>query len=333
MKTFLIIATGAKTGGALTIINQFLEWAATKEKCKFLVIAPKIFIKKKNIKHIKFSTSGINTAFFSLVGSIFYIIKYKPSIVISFSNLPIFFSKFFRCKIYTYFHNLNIITKKNLKSKIYQFLIKYFSEEVIVQTIYSKKIAKSFFNNKIHVIWPGVTHHSKKKIFFFKETGNTKPIYLFYPVTDIYSKNKNFKFLIERSSFFKKNNIKIILPATSQLSLRQKNNDFLKFIGYLKLEKMYQVYRMCSATIFLSLNESLGLPIYESLSLGKPTFVLERPYIKENLKQFKKDRLLILFKEKEFEKKLIKYLNLNNNEKIKNKLSKTYINNNWNDLF
>ena len=333
MKTYLVIATGAKTGGALTIINLFLEWAATKDKYKFILIAPKVFLKKKNITHIKISTSGITTIFFSLIVSIFYIIKYKPSIVISFSNLPIFFSKFFKPKVYTYFHNLNLVFKKNLKSKIYQFLIKYFSEEVIVQTQYSKKIVKSFFNKKIHIIWPGVMNHlKKKKKLFFKKTVFAQSTYLFYPVTNIYNKNKNFKFLIERSSFFKKNDIKIILPATSKLSSRQKNNDFLKFIGPLKIEKMYQVYKMCSATIFLSLNESLGLPIYESLSLGKPTFVFERPYIKENLRQFKKDRLLILFKEKEFEKKIIKYLNSRNIEKIKNKPSKIYINNNWNDI-
>jgi len=332
MKTFLVIATGAKTGGALTIINQFLKWAATKNKYKFIVVAPKVLFKKKNIKHIKVSTSGAATTLFSLIASILYIIKYKPSIVISFSNVPILFSTFFKIKVYTYFHNLKIVKEKNLKFKIYQFLIKYFSQEVIVQTQYTKKIVKSFFNKKIHIIWPGITFYLKnKKKLFFNKTRFTKFKYLFYPVTDIDNKNKNFKFLIKKSSFFKKNNIKIIIPQISQSSYKQKNYDFCEFIGPLKLEKMHQVYKMCFATIFLSLHESLGLPIYESLSYGKITFVLERPYIKENLKQFKKDELLILFKEKEFEKKIIKYLNSKKIEKIKNK--KNYINNNWNNLF
>jgi len=47
MKTFLVIATGAKTGGALIIINQFLKWAATKNKINLKFFAQSFLFKKK----------------------------------------------------------------------------------------------------------------------------------------------------------------------------------------------------------------------------------------------------------------------------------------------
>ena len=224
MKTFLIIATGAKIGGALSIINQFLEWAATKKEYKFIVIAPQIIVNKRNILHIKLSTSGLATSFFCLLGSIFYIIKYKPSIVISFSNLPVLFSSLVKSKFYTYFHNLNIVSQNNLKSLIYKFIIKNFCKELIVQTPHTKKLVKSFFNKKIHVIFPGILKIFKTKNNFLKKIDTKKTRAIFYPVSNICDENKNFKFLINRSSFFKKNNIKIIIPTICPTSLKHKNN-------------------------------------------------------------------------------------------------------------
>jgi hypothetical protein len=330
LKTFLIIATGAKNGGALCIINQFLEWAATKKEYNFIVIAPEIIVKKRNILHVKLLTLSLFTPLFCLLGSIFYIIKYKPSIVISFSNLPVLFSSFFKSKFYTYFHNLNIVSQNNLKSLIYRFLIQNFCKELIVQTQYTKKLAKSFFNKKIHVILPGILRIFKIKNNSFKKIDIIKSRTLFYPVSNICDDNKNFKFLINKSSFFKKNNIKIIIPAICPNSLKHKNYNFLKFVGPLKMTEMCLMYKNCIATIFLSLQESYGLPIYESLSCGRPTFVLERPYIVENLKLFKKHKLLIIFKEQEFEIKLIKYLNL---KKFKKNRTNIYFNNTWSDLF
>lgn len=336
MKTFLIIATASKEGGGLIIINRFVEWAGSK-KDKFIVIAPKIFvIKKKNILHIELKTSNILSPFFTLFCSLFYIIKYKPNILISFNNLPALFSYLFNAKSYTYFHNLDLVTEKNLKSVIYRFLIKNFSDEIIVQTPYSKKLITSITKKKTYVIWPGILNYRNiKKNFNIKKIFNNNSKILFYPVSDVLNKNKNFEFIIKRSSFFIKNNIKIIIPDNPPKNLFKKSNQFLIFIGNIEHAEMMQIYKRCDATLFLSFQESCGIPIYESLFNSKPVFVLQKNYIKYNLNYFKKNSLLILFKENEFENIFLNYLKLNNfkKNKLNTKLSKQYLYDTWDVLF
>ena len=336
MRTFLIIATASKEGGGLIIINRFVEWAGTK-KDKFIVIAPKIFaIKKKNILHIELKTSNILSPFFTLFCSVFYIIKYKPSILISFNNLPALLSSLFKAKSYTYFHNLDLVTKKNLKSIIYRFFIKNFSDEIIVQTPYSKKLIKSITTKKIHIIWPGILYYRNiKRNFNTKKMFNINSKTLFYPVSDILNKNKNFEFILKRSSFFIKNHIKIIIPDYPPKNLFKKSNDFLTFIGNIKHAEMMQIYKKCYATLFLSHQESCGIPIYESLFNSKPVFVLKKNYINYNLNYFKKNPLLILFDENQFENIFLNYLKLNNfkKNKLNTKLSKQYLYDTWDVLF
>ena len=335
MKTFLIIASAAKNGGALTIINKFIEWAGTK-KYKFVVVAPKIFVPiKTNIFHIEIKTSNILSPFFTLFCSLFFIIKYKPDISISFNNLPILFSFFFKTKSYTYFHNLDLATENNFKSIIYRFLIKNFSDEIIVQTPYTKKIIKSFFKKKINLIWPGILYYkNKKKNFDERKIFMTNSKIFLYPVSDVLIKNKNFEFILKFSKFFISNAIKIVIPCNPPEFLPKNSNEFLIFMGNVEHQEMMQIYKKCYATLFLSFQESYGLPIYESLFNSKPVFVLKKDYIKYNLNYFKKDPLLILFSENKFEKTLLNYLRQNNlkKNKINAKLSKQYLYDNWSVL-
>ena len=333
MKTFLVIATGAKRNGALIIINKFIKWCATKED-KFIIIAPKIFVSKaKNVFHIKIKTSNFMTPLFVSLISIFYVIKYKPNIFISFNNIPILFSNFFKFKSYVYFHNLKIISKKNLKSVFYKFLIKFFSDEIIVQTPYSKKKINIFTKKKTHVIWPGLLNYNNKNDTRKFDKKNSK--ILFYPVSNIFDENKNFKFISNRSNFFINNNIKIVLPSNYQKNLDKNLYNFLIFKGNLDHKSMMRTYAKCHATLFLSLEESCGLPIYESLFNSKPTFVLKKNYIKTNLNFFKKDPLLILFNENNFEHTILNSLNSKKFSVFKpnTKLSRQYLDDTWDQLF
>lgn len=329
MKKVLVIATGAKKNGALIIVNKFVSWCATKDD-NFIIITPKIFVpKSKNIHHIKIKTSNLMTPLFTTIISIFYAIRYKPDIFISFNNVPLLFANFFRFKSYLYFHNVKIISKKNLKSLFYKFLIKHFSEEIIVQTPFSKKIIKKFTKKKTNIIWPGLLSYNNKNSTREIDKKNSKII--FYPVSNPFDPNKNFKFILGRSDFFINNNIKIMIPANRSIDLNNKVNKFLIFKGNLDHKSMMMTYKKCHATLFLSIEESCGLPIYESLYNSKPTFVLKKNYIKSNLCMFKKDPLLILFNKNQFEKTILSSLNSKKINKFKHnvKLSKQYLNDNW----
>lgn len=300
MKTILINASAAKTGGALTILKTFLENLPKSGSRRYVVLSPLSNERNEaNIGYIQISTQGIGTIFFTTLGILYYILKYKPKKVISFNNIN---TPFYPSRGITYFHQLKALKEyKDLKIKIYDFIITTFLKEntFIVQSELVKELfLKKYPIHPIKVIscWPG---------FSIPETVSLPP-----SISSIFNENtnrnigllpiafnslhKNVQILHSLEEFFQANNC-IIISLFDEGSSPFKNHDVIINIGGVSREILFELYNRIDFLVFTSRDETVGLPVFEFMQTGKPAFVYQAPYAEGFYQQFSHPDNFILF--------------------------------------
>ncbi len=303
-KKVIINASAAKTGGAETIIKTFIESIPDSSNTNFTILAPiDLDIDKTNVSVVYKSTSGIQTLFFSSIGILYYIFKYKTSRIISFNNINcLFFTK----HGITYFHQYKLLdsSHKELKIRIYEFLIRFFlrKNQFIVQSNFIKNLFSSKFpklSKPVISCWPGFQIpeiKSKKNNESNEKKTGILPIAYNAP-------HKNVELLLELKPFFKENDIQIITLLPNKLTTFNDQSVFNN-IGTIDRKKLFEKYNEVDFLIFTSTSETVGLPVFEFLHTGKPVFVYAADYAKEFFIQFNKPENLILFENaKDFESK------------------------------
>ncbi len=172
---------------------------------------------------------------------------------------------------------------------------------IIVQTNWMKEIVHrelGIEQNSIHVIPPKIESLNvyEKKSYFSID------YQLFYPATPSMS-YKNHELLIRMLGIMKKeepdqySKLKLIFtckPETNRLTKYYNKlaenltvNDRIEWKGYLNKEEMLRYYIESTALVFPSRLESFGLPLREAASVGKPIIVLDKPYAREVLGNYK----------------------------------------------
>jgi glycosyltransferase involved in cell wall biosynthesis len=280
-KNILINASGAKEGGAKTIVESFLSNIPNDNNNYYIIAGCSLDVDiPNNVKIIIFPTSGIVSLFFSIIGIYYFCLKFKAKTIISFMNLNVIF---FRIKKITYLHQNKIFTCKSLRMKIYRFITKINKhDKYVCQTNAVKKNMIDMMciaPNNIEVVWPSIVipkyynFENELKINF-----NEGFKYCVCPIIDISAPHKNFKFLVDNQDYFLKNNIKIFVTSNLNNSFSEISDCFI-FLGKLSPVKLHYLYRKCDFMIFPSKNETVGLPIFEALYYNCTPVLYDSPYL------------------------------------------------------
>jgi hypothetical protein len=274
-----INGSAASQTGALSILNKFFSSESICRDNNYFVASPfKPIYCPENVTWIRCSTNGIMSYFFAVFFSYYYIIKFGCTKSISFSNVNVFFPV--KEKV-TYFHQALIFTNKKLKFKILRFTIKYLNRKnnlFVVQTNYIYSCFVNVFgkDHNLTIKWPGLSE-SLKDVCVFDINDNFN--YIVIPITSLQDSNKNFEFILDVISFCNnKIDLKFYICSDGNESLKR---DFenLKFLGKLEQSEFYSLINNSVGVLVTSLEETLCLPIFESIALNKNVFVYERPYV------------------------------------------------------
>ena len=295
----LINATPAKMGGAKSIVENYLENADFSVFDKVILLAPKtVECHNKNVSsHVFIETSGFFSWFFSVFYILWYVLLYRADTLISFNNVNLLIPV---CKTKTYFHNLHIFNGTSLRFKLLRGTIKWFmrGKVFVFQSNYVKHEFENVFGceYELYVNWCGcdIPEQAGK----VRHNGFDK-YKVIIPIVDINSKVKNFKFIYDRKSLFIDLDIDVI-----SLDFNETEDDCFKYIGPQKKDDLFKLFIDCDLMIMPSLYETVGLPIFEFASTGKPVLVLNKPYLQGIKDTVGLTKNIVPFEEDEFEFKL-----------------------------
>ncbi|MDZ4956699.1 glycosyltransferase [Clostridium perfringens] len=315
-KNVFINATATKTGGALSILSEFIDSIKLyTNEYEFYVFSS---IKEKIPTHEGINIvdkSGIDNIlkriYWDLIGIIVWSYKKKifADIVISFQNTG--FNYFGNSKKYVYVHQAipyykkyswSITDKSERKLWFYKNIYKKAMEltwgnrcNLIVQTNWMKEIISNDNNidkSRIKVIRPKV----KKIIKVDRNISNNFNI--IYPASSVKYKNhieliKAIELIKYRNNNIYKNiNVFFTIDKECKNSIElikyceEKDIDNIKFIGYKDYKDLITYYEMVDLMVFPSLIETVGLPILEFKQLNKPIIVKDTIYARESLGQY-----------------------------------------------
>lgn len=276
-----------------------------------------------NMTWIRVNTLGVFTAFFALFGSLLYVLRFRCHKIISFSNVNLCIGIIDRV---TYFHNLLIITDGAMKYKLLRFAIKYFNQmgqTFVFQTEYVKREFIQCFSEPgfVRLCWPGVREVDTSELSSWGE--EIKKILV--PITDIENENKNFELLKSVVRELRGEGITFIVTAESKIGIE--NMEFVGKVGTAEYDKLLD---SCDAVMVLSYYETVGLPIFEALSVKKYAIVYQQGYVNSFYCMFGNLDGLLLFSTIDELKNSVRSLGLisskiNNESKSKSK----FVTGNW----
>lgn len=294
----LINASAAKHGGAMTIIETYIDSIPEDEISRYILISSSK-TKRKQLKQIKLETSGIGTLMFSTLGILFFQIYYQTKNVISFNNTN---TLFFSNNTVTYFHQLKMFDTNynDIKLRIYRFIIKRFNRKsrfVVQSSMVRKKLIdfdSSIGLNSV-VVWPGfnVPELIKKDLLIDTLINQIQFNYLGCVPIAHNTDHKNLKFLFKIDSFLLEKLVKVILLSNDNAFAQLQS---VKQTGLITREQLFYLYSKCDFMLFTSKVETVGLPIFEFLQTGKPVFAYAADFAIDFQKQFCYPSNFILFK-------------------------------------
>ncbi|MGL5613952.1 glycosyltransferase [Cetobacterium sp.] len=320
MKMIVINNPAAKTGGAITILVDFLKKIGSL-KCdrKFLVIVSSEELKKYETDKIKIIVIETQNFFKRIIWDNFKLKSFLKkqnicsNLFISLQNTGVNLDKEIPQIIY-YHQALSLSNykwdffKKDQRiywmyRYIYPIFIKMYLKRVkkiIVQTEWIKdSFSKKFFYPKedIILIRPELSNIKVKD--YIKKKQNK--VIFFYPAS--LQTYKNHGFLLKIFGELNKENpkllngVEIILTIENTPKVRSLINyynieNYIKLVGNLNYESILKYYGMSDVMIFPSSIESLGLPLLEAQQFGLDIIVIDLPYSREVTSEYEKVKLI-----------------------------------------
>lgn len=275
----MVNAVSAKTGGAKTIVESFVNFACEQTHLDFIIFAG--FQKPASLpKHIHWvykPMSGAAAIFFNLLGSKFAFRGCKATKLLSFNNI--------NCILLpaesrlTYLHQLKALDSafSEPKVRVIRFYLRISREPLILQSASVKAAFERMFGETrrdLIVSWPGITPPEKKQDI------QREPRRVIVPVSSPQSQHKNFAF-IEDVARALGSSWRVIVSAPDGLVDLRPGTTTIEFVGTLSRSRLFEEY--CRATVCLvgSTHETVGLPIFEALSAGTPVVAFDAPYVRE----------------------------------------------------
>lgn len=320
MKTIVINNPAAKTGGAITILVDFLKKIRSLE-CdrKFIVIVSSEELKKYETDKIKIIVIEAQNFFKRIIWDNFKLKNFLEeqnicsNLFISLQNTGVNLCKEIPQIIY-YHQALSLSSYKwNFFKKdqriywmyryIYPIFIKMYLKRVkkiIVQTEWIKdSFAKKFFFPKedIIVIKPEL---SIIKVEDYIKKKQNKVIFFYPAFLQVY---KNHRFLLKVFGELNKenpnllNDIEVILTIENTSKIKNLINyynieNYIKLVGSLNYENILKYYGISDVMIFPSSIESFGLPLLEAQQFELDILAIDLPYSREVTSGYKKVKLI-----------------------------------------
>ncbi|MGL5052007.1 MAG: glycosyltransferase [Cetobacterium sp.] len=337
MKTVVINNPAAKSGGALTILKEFLDKISTlkcnrnfvvfvaldelkkyeSDKIKIILLQSggfkdrilwdnfglKSFLKKENINpnlFISIQNTGVNID--SKIPQIVY--YHQPLSIVDLKWSVLKKSE----RLYWMYKNIYTLFIKQHLNKV---------KKVIVQTEW----VKDQFSNKFN--------YPKKNILLIKpkikkiDLDSIKTIHkdkfrIFYPATPLIYKNH--KVVIEALGLLKKENSELIKKVECIFTFSKGENleldslieklkleDTVKLIGKIDYEKVLEYYKSSDLLVFPSYLETFGLPLAEAQQFNLDILAADLPYSREVIEDYSK----------------VEFFDMNSIEQLKDKIKES----------
>ncbi|OKP98167.1 glycosyltransferase [Paenibacillus sp. P46E] len=316
MKNIVFVNNPAATsGGALTILKQFIQQVAQKNKnISFYIFCSSddlIVYERENIKIIVLSSTKnwMYRMYWDYIGLKRWSINNKifPSMIISLQNTGVYNFKRVPQVIYLHqsFPYYREYTWSLFKSEeraywfyrnVYKHLIHLSltkQTKIIVQSNWLKKRVSNIHNlnvNDIFVIKPHIEAFDKQT------QDDSYESFMFFPASgQLY---KNHEILIRALSIIKQKYqmevpIVFTLSRKSQYSIHLSAlasqlgvDNLIDFVGDLSYEEVLEYFRKSRLVVFPSYIETFGLPLVEAASFKKPIIASDLEYAREALEGY-----------------------------------------------
>lgn len=319
MKKYIFINnTAATSGGALTILREFIENVANKCNKNYIFYifctADLKHYESDNIKII----NNINAKSWKnrIIWDSYGLKRWSkenninPDLIISLQNTGVLGFKKVPKFIYVhqslpYYTEIkwNLLNKEERLYWLYKHVYKYFIQvairnaKVIVQTEWMKRAVSDIHKkhkDDIYIIPPTIMPIDKNNI---STIDKKEDIMLFYPASACIYKNHKVIVdaikLLKEKNFSKSIKLYLTLDESSQYVNELKSyiraNELyenIKFIGYLNYDDILAYYNTCDIVVFPSYIETYGLPLIEAAQFNKPIVASDLDYSKEVLKNY-----------------------------------------------
>ena len=319
MKTIIVNDVAASTGGALSILRQFLTELRNNEMARsyrWVVFVSNDLVNEFDGEHIEIvkvnAKKWRNRIWWETHGISRWLDKHhiRPDIAVSFMSVGF---RRLNCSQIIYIHQ-SLPLGDFREFKIFELKARFYTwgigkwmkwsikrdSTIVVQTNWMKEAVSSKLkipHSQIHVIKPEVKPLSKPEI----EHSDLACYHLFYPAVPGVS-YKNHELLIRMLAIMKEKNLQLYSKITLSFTCKPNDNRVTKYYyrlckklsvderiewkGYLNKDKMLREYIESDIVLFPSKLETFGLPLIEAASLGKPVFVLDKPYAHDVLEGY-----------------------------------------------
>lgn len=293
MKHILVVATAMRIGGALSILNQFIEYASNEKNLTFEILVDSSFVVplSQNCHFVKKDTKNW---FRRLAFDSFYLNRYikksnkQFNYVISLQNTTVRTN----LKQFVYVHQPlpfsdfkgNFFTLTGLKLYSYKYFYKTFiylySREDTHFIVQTHSMAQAL-NNK----WEISVYRPKVESINKDENVTVIQDRIFYPSSPISYKNHNV--ILEALSLIDKD-VEFLVTFHrgenqdfDKLVIKLKIENNIRYLGHLSREKINYYYNSSELIVFPSTVETFGLPLIEAASIGKPIVCADVGYARD----------------------------------------------------
>lgn len=285
------------SGGVYTVLQDFYRDACLKKNIDFIFIvgSDNLLEPQDNVKIIvnqKIRQNYFYRVCFDFVFGSRYVRQFHADIVLSFQNTgiialnipqlvyvhqPIAFQRTIHFspfksserKMFFYQYVVGSVVKTNL------FLLRH--AEIVVQTKWMQDAIGRISNNPIRILKPKIDAINNELILTSAQ--HLKSKYLFYPSTAMIYKNHS---LIVNAYAQMSSNFKVAFPLKLTITKKEYVNMYgnplddtgIEFLGRIQRKKVLDILAQ-STLIFPSKLETLGLPLLEAATLGRPIIALK----------------------------------------------------------
>ena len=338
MKNIIVIATASRASGALTIYKQFISHLKNNilDNKYYIFIHPSM--PKMSIDGVEYieidTTNYLKRIYFDWFGcrKVLKSRNIEPDVIISLQNIAI--NGFRKCKSLIYYHqslpfylqNWNPFVKEERILFYYKYIYPLFVKlslnsrtKVVVQIPFIKKGFIEKFNikeNDVHVLFPDLEQIHVEEIKPYKFEQGT--INFIYPATPLSYKNHitiiEALRIIKRNGEGKRMKVYFTFNKGDNSFIDSKIEeygiqDMIVYKGIVPHKELLSMYKSCSALLFPSIIETLGLPLLEAATFGKPIMVSDLDYSREVLDKYQGQKYLKSNDSKSWAEAMIEILN------------------------
>ena len=313
-----VAAMALRSGGALTIYNQFIFHLKEHVSDNQYYVFVGADMPKPNIRNVFYIDSamhsGVQRIFFDAFGRKQYFKQrhIKIDAIVSLQNTSINMAR--NCMSIIYYHQSlplyqykwNFLKKDErllfFYKNIYPFFVQLFLRKdtsVIVQTNFIKQAFIKKFRHpdeNVHVLIPDVERICSKDVEIV-DLGQSY-FHFIYPASGV--SYKNHIILCRALSVIKKIDYNIYKKIKVQFTISEDNcpkvlqkeisdNDVfgcIVFDGMMPHNRLLQFYKSSQCLLFPSYLETLGLPLLEAAAFGLPILTVDLPYAHEVLETY-----------------------------------------------